>query len=367
MKKYLSYILLGSLLFFLPGCSFEHSSGDSEEVLLDVPFTRAGYSAYEDKIITARMIVVRSAGQSNGGQVVVNTITPLEEDILNQKWVKFKELVPVGFIDIYIFTNELASWGLGAYAVGTPGPTLGALQAKILDLNNYPVVSGTPDYPPVDATHAIPMFLYHQNVKLAIDGSLTKEGIPLTSFKAERIWSKVELQINCPYSELPDSTPISLDSVYIRRMPQKSWLLPQTYSSSHGFFDGTYYASPADAELAWNTDSDLNPGFYHEYVFYIPEYIVTDYTLPTYLVITAHRDSNPLHRFHYTIVLGNGLATKTLAQMRETTDPADLRISRNTHYLIQITKITAFGEDDVIPIHLNPSVTNWTFQDIILE
>jgi len=324
-----------------------------EKVFLDVPFTRAGYSAYEDKIITARMIVVRSPGQTNGGQVVVNTITPIEEDILNQKWVKFKELVPVGNIDIYLFANELADWGLDAYTVGSSGLNTTALEAKMIDLNHYPVINGTPDYPPVSSTHPIPMFLYHQNVKIDIDGTLTIGGTVLSNFLVERLFSKVHLIINCPYSELPDATPMSLDSVYIRQMPQKSWLIPQTYQTSNGFFDGTYYDCPADAQVAWNTDSNGDPGFYHEYIFYIPEYIAIDHTRPTYIVIAAHRDANPTHRFHYKIPIGNGLKTKNLVEMQESTNALDLRISRNTCYTISIKKITAFGEDDVIPIHLN--------------
>ena len=353
LKKYLLYTFLGVFPFLLAQCSDEKQIDvvQGEMVALHVPLTtRAGDPAYESKIQNARMIVARSVNR----KILVNTfsLNPIDP-------VKFIEFVPVGEIDIFLFTNELSSWNLNSYTVGSYAPTGTQLQAMTLDVT---------DYPDVDVTHPIPMFMFQENIHIDKFGVMTLGGTPITTFDVVRIFSKVHLKVNCPYSALPDATPMTLDSVYIRQMPKKSWLLAKMHDlpgGSANFFDGTYY-DPTSAIIANGTAQGGVAGFYHEYVFYIPEYILTHASLHTYLVLTAHRNSNPAHRFHYKIPIGNGMKTKTLQQMYVSTTPADFLIPRNTCYILDIQKITAFGEDDVIAIVLNPTVQTWTVQDIIL-
>ena len=358
LKKYLLYTFLGVFPFLLAQCSDEKYIDplQREMVTLHVPLsTKAGDPAYESKIQNARMIVAHSASR----KILINTVVPNQIDPVSQEWAKFIASVPVGDIDLYLFANELSSWNLNSYTVGSNAPTANQLQAMTLDVT---------DYPDVDITHPIPMFLYHQNIHIDKFGVMTMGGAPLTTFEVVRIFSKVRIKINCPYSALPDATPMTLDSVYIRQMPKKSWLLAKTHDlpgGSANFFDGTYY-DPSYAKVANATALDGTAGFYHEYIFYIPEYIPSNASLYTYLVLTAHRNSNPAHRFHYKLVIGNGIATKTIQQMFASTTPSDFRIPRNTYYILDIEKITAFGEDDVIAIVLNPTVSSWTVVDIPL-
>jgi len=370
MKNKILYTIPGLILFlFLSfSCSNEKPivPTDQNTVYLDLPFTRAGDPTEENRMATVRMIVV----QSGTGKVVVNTTSPYDSDIPDQTWHKFKELVPVGYIDIYIFANELSSWGLSTYTVGST-LSLAAIKAKTLDLT---------DYPEVDASHFIPMFLYHEMVKIDQYGDMTKGGVPLTEFKVVRIFSKLQLNINCRFYKLPDfnistnNYSLILDSVYIRRMPKTSWLVAKTHDQpgDSNFFDGTYL-DPSFATLtkpyAYDNpnpslydDGVTTDGFYHEYVLYLPEYIIADVSKFTYLVITAHTSLNPT-RFHYKLVLGNGMDGNTFEYMQTTTDPADLTITRNTWYTIKVTDIIGFG-DELIPIILVADVNVWQEKNI---
>ena len=351
MKSMLRYTLFGFLLLIFGSCSQEEPvvTEEPDKVLLSVPFTRAGTLVDENRVFTARLIVVRSAGQTNGGQVLVNSTTPFSVDLVNEAWQTFREMVQVGFIDLYVFANELSSWNLNAITVGSTF-NFNTLRAKTFDVTDYPVV---------DATHGIPAFAYHQRMHVDVNGVLTYNGSTVSLIEVERIFAKVHIKINCDFADLPDNTPIRLDSVYIRTMPIRSWLIPSFYTltGSTNFLDGTYY-SPTNAFTPPFDDAN---GFYHEYVFYIPEYLITDITKYTYITITAHKEASPFQRFHYKLIVGDGIVSHTYQQMFETTNTADLRVSRNVWYTLNIVKITGFGDYDVNTIVLEASVSNWQF------
>ena len=353
------FCMVLSLTLLTPySCSMEEAqkseSKEKEEVLLSVPFTRSGSPTDENRVHSARLIVVRSAAasQTDGGKVLVNSNTPVAIDPINEAWQQFKEFVQVGYIDMYIFVNELTSWNLASIAVGSTF-NFNDIKSKTLTFT---------DYPAVGPTDPIPAFTFEQQLHIDQGGVVRKNGTPISQFEADRLFAKVLIKINCDFTDLPANEPIRLDSIYIRSMPKTSWMVaaPYTLTSPSDYFDGTYY-TPANA---FGTPYDDSFGFYHEYVFYIPEYLIRDVTKRTYITIVAHKEVAPLQRFHYTLVVGDGIPTKTVADMKTTTNTADLTITRNVCYTFNIVKIIGFGDLDDRTIHLEASVSNWQWQVI---
>ena len=359
MKKstLLLFILLGFTSCLLTFCNQEKRIGtnpnDAEKVLLSVPITRAGETVDEKRVSTARLIIVRSSGQPGAGEVLVNSNTPVTSGP-NDEYQVFKEYIQVGYIDIYVFGNELPSWGLNSIAVGSTF-SFSLLQTKTYDFTDHPVV---------DATHPIPSFAYHQNMHVDISGVLRKDGYPITLIEVQRLIAKVHVKINCLFSELPDNTPIALDSIFIRRMPKTSWLIPKynTLTSDPNYFDGTYHAFPA-----LTPSEESTGGFFREHIFYIPEYLVTDITKYTYITIAAHKVVAPLQRFHWKLVLGNGIPTKTMAEMFTIANNDDLTITRNVCYTYNIVRIIGFGDQEDRTIHLEADVSPWNWQVIPIQ
>lgn len=307
------------MLLSLPGCTsdeLEKTDSPGETTILKIPVTRS--PGVENELSTLRMIIF-----SNRGKCLVNTTEP-------KNGSTFEEEVPVGYLNLYLIANERASWNLDNVA------SIQELKSKPVFFTNYPAV---------DDSNPIPMFGAHENIYAAIDMTTIVDEQNEGDGTVERLYAKVTLNLDCTFSSPGVNTKIILDSVRIKRMPGESYLSPERYSDNT-FFDGqkiipgtTHGYDPSD-NTSFNTSID----------FYIPEYIINDKSKYTYLSIFVHKDGAPANTQEYTLVIGDGIGTHSISEMKgNSVTLDDLRVSRNTHYTFQAT-ITGFttAEMDLI-------------------
>lgn len=297
---------------------------------LTIPLTR-GSAAEENNITKARVIIFTV----KGGEA-----TFYSNEVLSAPAGVYTKLVPVGELNVYLIANELSSWNLSAIGTSSSPATL---KSKIMTFAAYPVINWT---------NPAPMYGEYEGVRIAQDGSTTLNGYAIdlkdTEGTVHRLYSKVSLSINCLFSDLPSSSPITLESVSIKQMPKKSYLSSARYTESgtSAFFDGA-----AVAAVSGTNYFPTGTGFTGDFEFYIPEYVVSDATKGTYISVVAHLSSRPSTKLKYNIMLGDSM-DKGIAYMTRTgVTREDLTISRNTHYKVAISRIKGFGEVDGMDIY----------------
>jgi len=292
------------------------------------PITRTDAMATNDELAikSIRLVVFRSQSQpGGGGGMVVNQFK--NSDLATP----FSVTVPVGKIDIYLITNELLGWNLGATDL-----TTATLKSKSFDWVNYPVVN---------TSYPIPMFRSYEGVSIDQDGNMAWNGAPFTlsgtgSASVERTIAKVLVNIKFDNGGLP----LTITSLNIKNIPRISWLYPtrNEYIATTDFFDG------ANVSPVIDSGENLLAGKPNRtYTCYLPEYIITQpYWRTNINLIAANRS--------FSIVLGDGMGTHDKAYMDATNDLNALCITRNTCYIVNVLSIT--GD---MPVVFSAAVTDW--------
>ncbi|GAB6395325.1 MAG: hypothetical protein MdMp024_1637 [Bacteroidales bacterium] len=329
---YLSMICLASCI---SGELDNETPSTGRYTSLQIPLLR-GSAADEDRIDNARIVVCRTTGAHD---VLVNEYRTAPN-------IAFDVIVPVGYVDLYLIANEQPYWDLNQTA------SSGQLKQ---------VMQRYAAYPKVDAQHSIPMFGKYENLYIDSDGSTSINGLPVNLHPAaqgtvERIFSKVTLNLQCEFAKLKNNgDPIEVKSVSVKSLPAGSYLSPARYLGTPpaGFFDGAN--APASDYVYTNT------GFSGSSSFYIPEYIVNDPDLYSYLSVTVNLKDDPAADREYKVVIGDGVKAPghdndyMLGDKKTVTD---LNISRNTHYTFH-AEITSFDISGEYEVELHSEVRVW--------
>jgi hypothetical protein len=316
----------------LAGCSMEKALNEkppvqTEFATLDLPMTRADAYATTDelRINSARLVIFRSAGQAGAGQFILNKRKTTTIELATP----FHEIIPVGKIDIYLIANEKATWDLGPNSdpVNIAGLTPAIIEARQLTYTAYPVVN---------SSNPVPMFGVYKNVDIHADGSLTQDGTPLNLVNGPDVDRCIaKLIVKMDFTD-PNGNPMTFGNpsyptgMYVRNMPKISYLYPKTYTewNTTDFFDGAGVTPVIDAS------ENLTIGKVNRtYTTYLPEYLPDMPSLRTWLVLLAAGKT-------FNIALGDGIEYRTKDWMAgNDATLTDLRISRNTCYIITITGI----------------------------
>jgi hypothetical protein len=311
-----------------------------EFVSVRIPLTR-GSQAEEDKIADARIIVCRTTGQqeilANKQQSAPNTT--------------FNLILPVGYVNLYLIANEQKSWDMDRLA--------SAAQLK-QKMQTYAA------YPEVDGSHPVPMFGKFEQLYIHSDGtaSANKSGDEFTDLASEnvkRIFSKVTLALSCRFKDLSNGgIPVEVKSVSVKCMPKASYLWRARYTATApaGFFDGA--KAPA-TDYSPIREQNQTTGFSGTSTFYIPEYMVNDTALYTYLSVVVNVAGSAHVEKEYKLVIGDGLKNKkndNAYMLGKNKTVNDLNITRNTHYIFN-AKILRFDLSGDKDIEVRTEVVTW--------
>ena len=273
--------------------------------------------------------------------------------------VDISEVVPVGYVNIYLIGNESEAMNLNA--VTSSGDFDGIVMDHAGAGRNY-------------IQYPFLMYSAYRAVDIDVDGVLThpqviKSGGRAT-FPIERTAAKITVNLDCDFADLGGRA-IALDSARIVSMPKSSWLISREYAEVDG---GDYFTSDD-----MGTSIDFSQGVYFEqkmensdvvgfstveggFKFYIPEHIINDADRShyTWLNIVGHPLNSPGTRLTYRIPLGNGLFidydSAYLAENYATVPSSALSITRSTHYILDLA-IEGFGEN--YGIEVNVAVEPW--------
>ncbi|GEM_PF-1899207 len=348
------YILTWNLWLFLVclvSCNTDEMGKDIdepklEEVPLFIPFTKAVNDGNVDnKIVSARLIIF----DTKTHRVLINTYKSPAE-INSSSIISFKEIVKVGNIDLFLIANEISTWSLNSFNVGSIiSPE--QLKNKILSFSTYPSVS---------ESQQIPMFGKFENIYIDTKGRTflsNGQEIDLSSATpgtVERLYSKVSLNINCDFSKLlNDGEAIEIESVSMVRMPKSSFLSPGRYkgSSTSDFIMNAASISPTSSNIGSN-------GFNMNYLFYIPEYLVDNTTLYNYLSVVTRLKETPSTKKSFKIAVCDSIKNNNAYLLGGTANASELTVSRNTHYNIKAT-IVSFEETSNTGLDIVAKIIDW--------
>ncbi|GHV00090.1 hypothetical protein FACS1894159_05200 [Bacteroidia bacterium] len=317
------------------------------------PITRADGDATADelKINTARLVIFRTPtpGVWEGGQLVANRLKSTAGELAQP----FHESVPVGKIDIYLIVNENVTNANTTTGWTTALNSTSLTEAVIENLSRtwstYATVNS-------NVVNAIPMFNSYKGVDIAADGTMTYNGAPLVisggTGKANVLRSIAKVIVNIDFDN--GGQPFAINSLNVMNIPTVSWLAPRPYP----YTDAAHFFNGANLSPAINAAENLNLGKPNrKYTFYLPEYLLTEPYWRTKIHLVAANKS-------FDIVLGDGMGDPLhdQAYMAATNLHADLRISRNTCYIINIMSITG----DVM-IVFSTTVMAWNYIDVPVE
>ena len=366
MKK-IFYIIAVSLLVFLAlgRCTRETINPDDPQgdvttkLSLSFPLTRAS-SDPEKTINSLRVIIFRSDSWGNETGFVVNKLITLP--VGGEDEVDITEIVPVGYLNLYLIANEDPLWNLGS----VNNPT--ALNSKLLDYNAN--INGY-------ITPSFTMYSVYKAVKIDMAGNITHPDKVVsgtkTIFPIERVVAKLTVTIDCEFSDLGNRA-IALDSAMIVSMPLKPYLVPTLYP---GLTSGDYFKSGIrDISSGYFAAQSFasTPGFStisgKELLFYLPEHVLSNANRSnfTYLKLVGHMVSSPTTTLTYRVPLGNslgvlgGYTADYLLEHFADVPAAALTITRNTHYDLKL-KIIGFGERNHMEV--NAVVKPWAEVGII--
>ena len=341
MRK-IRYILLLCWLAVMPAgisCTFtpDTDKDPDGEVVLRVPVSRGGDEA-ENVIANARLMIFSGTGSRS---VIKN--------LYQSDNITFEELVPCGKLSIYLIANERAEWDLGNVT------SVYEMKEKLTNLSAYPVVS---------TDNPIPMAGIYEDVYLALDGTVTKNGAEINLSSAmgtvKRLYAKVTLYLNCTYNTLAARERHVLESVSVCSLPKEYYLLPRSYQ---GAAQSDYFSGPQMALIPGidysNRDMYGNDGFYGEFSFYIPEHIASDVTKASYLYFVTHiyDEGSTATKRYFKLKIGNGIPNGMSYMDRAGVTTEDLTINRNKHYIFRVTNLRNDGQTEA---EVFPSVEDWT-------
>jgi len=358
-------LFLGLLL--TAGCSKEKfvqgedDTGNGTTTLsLTFSTSRSGGEYSEGALSSLRVIIFRSNSSGVTGPLVLNKkILPASP---NAEVIEVSEIVPAGYLNIYLVGNESDDMGLA----GITNPS--ALNAIMVDYANNYVADGfmNAPFPMYSSYRAV---LVNTSQVVSHPEAIVSGGT--TTFEIERAVAKLTVQLDCNFSDL-NNLAITLDSARVVSMP----LNPRLLTREYGGLNAADYFSSDGMPLAGKLQMKAgNSGFQtiagdpdKAIVFYMPEHILnrTDHHNFTYLELKGHMTGRPSAELIYRIPLGNGLGigVNTPSFLREnfgSVHPSDLTITRNMHYDLKIS-IKSLGEMDEIEV--DAVVKPWVEVDV---
>ncbi|MDR1745956.1 MAG: hypothetical protein LBR49_01615 [Tannerella sp.] len=370
-RGYIIYHLIGICLLLAGAvsCVSEYdvtpkTEPESEEkVVIRLPFQTKGTYQEESDIFKARIIVFKA----DGTFVLTDTIP---ENPTGYVTPTFVDTVPAGHLNIYLIANELPTWNLNTV-------TTEAQLKAVLYSEYYP----SPGWPEADATHHVPMFGEYKNVLVDAVGNET----PIlwrpggdNSATVERIFAKVTFILTCQFSDqLNGGVPIELSDISFKRMPNYSSLVATRYTGS--FPLGFHNKDAIGGKGISSAYSENATGFRDSVTFYVPEYLVNDTSLFSYISLTANVTGATALSKTYRVIMGEGwdkaigssayfltsahqhkfMRGDTVDRYGNERTVLDLDIRRNTHYIFYATlkNFDLTGDEDV-EIYLK--VADWT-------
>lgn len=349
---------VASLLFLFSCVSDEQLIGRGTpgpgQVMLEMPMTRSTNDGDpENRIQTIRMIAFTTG---SGAQVAVNKL--IDNIPADQMVIAFRELVNVGFLDLYLIANERAAWNLEA-----DFPVNGTQHRK-QDLKDRVLSFTSPDYPVVDASHPIPMFGAYENIYVDTDETIyagNKTQV-ITLGVVERLYAKVTFNLDCVFADMPaGSEPVALRKVSVKTLPTESYLGGKPFAGT--FYDGVEI--PAGAANYTETRTGANAGFstlQDAFTFYIPEHKAAGIDNRTYVSIWfGLRDDNTYPDKEFKLYIGDGIAQgrpghNNTGYMGGTdVTVSDVTVSRNMHYDIKAT----LKDYSIMTIDFTSKVVRW--------
>lgn len=360
MKREFTIAIL--FLLLLAGCTKEKevggTSSDGNAILkMTIPQTKAQSSYDESSISSARLIVFHSKTLTGAKKMVLNTTDFVEVD---KDKMQCRELIPAGYINVYLVTNE-ASTGIAA--------ALDAITASSTeaDLENIRLNYGTnPVAPPIT------MFRVYKGLRIVSNGTadgkiFNADGTPIDDSDwglVERNAVKLNFKLICDYKILSwnsAGTPIVFESVTLKSLPKKPYLTSRQYgfSDDSDYFDEeTYNITTGDHINRTNGVETKDDAL----VFLVPEHLVGDKSRYTYVEINCSWGSTALR---YKLALGQGLGVVSNAEMMNGSALlSDLNLLRNTEYRITAT-IKEMGESEGVEIF--QSIEPWDDIDVYAD
>ena len=344
-------VILSLALLLMGSCVKEPGvqNGNEASLSLVFPTSRGPGDDPEFVMETLRVIIFESntLGAETGSPVLNKLYLP------DAGLLAIHEIVPVGYLNIYIIANETAN--LGDLSLISSSPTL---RTKLLDYhagkNVLPLPMGLPTIP------AILMYSEYRAAKIDESGVFTHPKAKVgsggeTILEVERTIAKITVSIDCEFANIPGNTEIALTGARIVNMPYSPWLVANSLPYG-GSAVGDYFNSPALSMTSYIVPKlDPSPpnaaigiktiptGF----TFYMPEHVpgvpsASNRGYYTYLELTGNTvGAVPALSLIYKIPLGNGLGTSiyTIDYLLENyaTIPASvLTVSRNTHYILNL-------------------------------
>jgi hypothetical protein len=308
-------------------------------VPIKVPLTKSVNDADpENRVVSVRLIIIRQNVVTNN-KVISNIASTVTD-------VQLTDVVPAGYVDLFVIVNELPSWGLGSIQINDVLSSQ-VLKQKVLNFSAYPVVS---------SSQTIPMFKMYEHLRITINGETLLDGAPVSLSAVERLYAKVSLNLKCTFAELANGgDPIEIKQVSVKNMPKESYLAPMLYTKNGAadLFNGNMLALKLDSNYIWTADS-LKSNF----VCYIPEYLVSDTGRYTYVSAVVNLKDDANSEREYKIVIGDGIESGNAYMLGNTKLYSDIRVSRNTHYQFTgiIKSFDIRAEED---IEIRPKILVW--------
>ena len=363
MKKFIftTLFVLGMLHWRCSNETFIEMLGDKGDAQLGLTFpTSRGFGdsdINEELLYQVRMIIFKSnsVGIETGLPIINKIYMPLATDPIDE--ITITEIVPAGYLNIYLIGNEQASMNLDAVTNSA------MLNARIVD---YTSSASTPG----GAFVSPPFVMYsaYKTVHISATGIISHPQVITlsgkTTFPIERTASKLTVHLNCDFVNIGNKA-IAIDSALIISMPMIPRLVPQEYTGTSYFstklLDVSGYLVNKMTGVNVTGFETVTDGF----TFYMPEHLInrTDRSHFTYLRLIGHLVLIPSTKLIYRVPLGNGLATNTAAHLLKnfTTVPAaDLTVTRNVHYKLSLD-IRGLGElsDVEVWAEVAPWKTKW--------
>ncbi|MDR1937326.1 MAG: hypothetical protein LBQ73_02345, partial [Tannerellaceae bacterium] len=321
---YTGLISMSLLLYGIASCTSDEfrliPSQEEEEEETRPPVTvmtksDVNLSEPEDSIATVRWIVLSPAGEVLFNEIKnaaeINALPDANAGKAGkQVEISFTALLTTHYAGFFMIANELSTWNLGSYTVGSTVSSE-TLKGKVLTYSNNSLMQvGT----------LIPMAGIYEHLYIAADGKTYKvANDPSTKQNPgdiERLYARVSLTIDADTANLLNKDPLDIKSLRVMRMPKQSYLAPLLYTGTD-FVDGGYVpiitSGPAKNYTAYNPLTKGN-SFDGDFSFYIPEYILSDTSKYTYMKAVVELRGG-LDSLEYRIAIGDSVADGNNAWM----------------------------------------------------
>lgn len=214
--------------------------------------------------------------------------------------------LPRGYFKFVVVANEATKWAMENFK--------SYAELKSQTINNYLAI--TP-----------PLVMYAERTVNVVPG------VNEVLMELERANAKVTLNVTCNYQNA--NKKIILDNAYISGMPRAMSLVPSVNSAPADVNSATVYFTNLNTVYSATEVHTINGGL----VFYIPEYTVsvTGGTRST-LILRCYKDGLPNPTIFYYVILCDGMDQlyKSSSTPISNLTPAQLSISRNRHYKIDV-------------------------------